>query len=64
MLNVVQLQNPLNLPLEVGAIIRDDLLGYPISADNVILYELSHVLGFQHGVRGCFHPLGEVVDCH
>ena len=54
MLNVVQLHNPLNLPLEVGAIIQNDLLEYPISANDVVLYELSHMLSFQHKVGGRF----------
>ena len=63
-INVIQLHNPSNLPLEVGYIIRNDLLGYPISVDDVILYEPSHMLGFQHGVGGYFHLLGEVVNYH
>ena len=48
----------------MGAIIQNDLLRFPISTDDVILYELSHVLGFRHRVGGHFHPLGEVVDYH
>ena len=64
MLNFVQLHDPSNLSLKVGAIIYDDLLSYPISANDVIHYEARHMLGFQYGVGGRFHPLGEVVHCH
>ena len=47
MLNFVQLYDPSNLSLKVGAIIWDDLLSYPVPANDVILYESSHMLGFQ-----------------
>ena len=43
MLNVVQFHDCSNLSLKVGAIIQNDLLGYPISADDVILYELRQI---------------------
>ena len=62
MLNVVQFYDCSNLSLKVGTIIGDNLLGYPILANDVILYEFSHMLVF--GVGDRFHPLGEVVNCH
>ena len=46
MLNVVQFHDCSNLSLKVGNIIEDNLLGYPISTNDVILYESSHMLGF------------------
>ena len=64
MLNVVQLHDCSNHSLKVGTIVRDNLLGYPISKNDVILYESNHMLGFYHGVKAHFHPLGEVVNCH
>ena len=64
MLNVVQFHDCCNLSLkvEVGTIIGDNLLGYPILANDVILYEFSHMLVF--GVGDRFHPLSEVINCH
>ena len=46
MLNVVQLHDPSNLHLKMGAILWNDLLRYSESVDDVILYELGHMLGF------------------
>ena len=64
MLNFVQLHDPSNLSLKVGAIIWNDLLSYAVPANDVILYESSHMLGFQYGVGGHFHPFGEIVNRH
>ena len=46
MLNVVQFHDCSNLSLKVRTIIGDDLLGFPIPTNDVILYESSHMLGF------------------
>ena len=63
-LNVIQLHDPLNLPLKVGTIIRNDLLGHPKPAYDVVLQEPSHMLSLQYRVGGCLHPFGEIVNCH
>ena len=63
MLNVVQFHDPSNLSLEVGTIIRDNLLQHSKLADDVVLYESEHMLGFQYGVGGCLYPLGEIINC-
>ena len=64
MLNVVQLQDPSDHSLEVGIIVGDDLLWYSKPADDVVLYESGHMLGFQYKVGGYLYPLGEVVNRH
>ena len=64
MLNVVQLQDPSDHSLELGIIVGDDLLWYSKLVDDVVLYESSHMLGFQYKVRGCLYPLGKVVNRH
>ena len=46
MLNVVQLQDPSDLSLKVGTIVRDNLLQHSKLANDVVLYELGHMLGF------------------
>ena len=46
MLNVVQFHDPLDLFLQVGTIVGDDLLQYSKLADDVVLHELGHMLGF------------------
>ena len=64
MLNVVQLQDPSDHSLEVGIIVGDDLLWYSKPADDVVLYESGHMLGFQYKVGSYLYPLGEVVNRH
>ena len=50
--------------LKMEAIIWDNFLWYPVSANDIILYEPSHMLGFWYRVGGRLHPLGEVVNFH
>ena len=45
-------------PLCQAAIFRDNLLRYSKPTDDVVLYDPSHMLGFQYGVGGCLYPLG------
>ena len=46
MLNFVQYHDPLDLSLEVGTIVGDDLFWYSKLANDVVLYESSRMLGF------------------
>ena len=46
MLNVVQFHDYSIISLKVGTIVGDNLLGYHIMKNDIILYESSHVLGF------------------
>ena len=46
MLNVVRIHDPLNISLKMGNIVWYDFLWYPKLANDVILYELGHMLGF------------------
>ena len=64
MLNVVEFHDLSNLSFKMGTTIRDNLLGYPMLTNDVILYKSSHILGFEHEVGGRFHSLGKVVNCH
>ena len=64
MLNVIQFHDPSDISLEVGTIVRDDLLWYSKLADDVVFYESGHMLGFQYKVGGYLYPLGEVVNHH
>ena len=64
MLIVVQFHDPSDLFLEVGTIVGDDLLQYSKPADDVVLYEAGHMLGFQYRVGGCLYSLGEVFNRH
>ena len=64
MLNVVQLHDPSNLSLKMGTIVEYDLLWYPEPTNDVVLHELSHMLGFYNGVEDGFYLLGKVVGCH
>ena len=64
MLNVVQFHDPSNLSLKVRTIVGDDLLRYPKSANDVILYESGHMFGFQYRVGSYLYPLSEIVNCH
>ena len=63
MLNAVQFHDPFDFCFKVGTIVKDDLLWHFKSTNDVVLYELGHILDLQHGVGGCFHPFSEVVNC-
>ena len=60
--DLVFLQEFFSFLLKVLTVVRNDLMRYPISVDNVELYELRHLFGIQNFERSCFHPLGEVID--
>ena len=62
--HVVFLQQVDHFLLEVGTIIRDDLIWDPILTDNVIPDELGYVRRFQHCLRLGLDPLCKVVYRH
>ena len=51
----------LSLGLEMRSIITDQLVRQTITAYNVVLNELSYLLGFQNPIGFGFYPLTEVV---
>lgn len=50
--------------MKMRPVIADNLMWYPIPIDDVIANELSYVGGFESGVRGCFDPLGKIINSH
>ena len=62
MLNVVQLHDPSDLSLKVGAIVKVDILWYSKQENDIVLYELGHMLGLQNGIGSYFYLFGEVVN--
>ena len=53
-----------HLVVEIGAIVRNDLLWYTVSTDQIVSNEPCHdVLGY--GSKGsCFNPLCKVINCY
>ena len=65
MLDLVELQVVLDpLGYEVLAVIEDDGVRDPISSYDIVPDELLRCCGRDCFVRGCFHPLGKVIDSH
>src|ERR1043165_8905178 len=50
--------------VEIRAVICDNLFGSAIPTDKIMLDESSHNILGNRCERGCFYPLGEIVDCH
>ena len=64
MLNLVKLYDLLVFPFKMRPIIGDNLLWYSKSIDDVVLYELGHMFGFQNRIGGDFYPFSKVVNCN
>ena len=53
-----------HLVVEIRAVICDNPFGSAIPTDKIMFNESSHnILGIRCE-RGCFYPLGEIINCH
>src|ERR1043165_4531534 len=50
--------------VEIGAVICDNPFGSAIPTDKIMFDESSHNILGNRRERGCFYPLGEVVNCY
>ena len=50
--------------VEIGAVICDNPFGSVVPTDKIMLDESSHNILGNRCERGCFYPLGKVINCH
>ena len=49
-------------PLKLYPIVCNHMMRHPISANDVMRYEFSHLLGRHVAERFCFYPFREIVN--
>src|ERR1044072_4364386 len=50
--------------VEIGAVICDNPFRSAIPTDKIMFDESSHNILGNRCERGCFYPLGEIINCH
>ena len=50
--------------VEIRVVICDNPFGSAIPTDKIMLDESSHNILGNRCERGCFYPLGKVINCH
>src|ERR1044072_5170710 len=53
-----------NFVVEIGTIVRDNPFGDAVPIDKIMLDESSYNILGNRCERGCFYPLGKVVNCN